>query len=256
MENMASILIAARKEESRKMITDALTNLSDFINPDVIIDETDAIIKTDRLKPNVIILDLELSAEYGTNIIRIIHRRSPSSAIIVFDEEMKDEDFACSALNAGVSGFLIKAEDINKLELIVKIILSGGKYVSTSIIDKVFNAVSLINQFPGQFMEVSHPVFTPAERCIITDLAKGYSDDEIAEDLHLSKGSIRNIITAIRRKTKMKSRIGIVVFSLVYGLIRLDDFGMWNEMRDIIFQESEKNQSTTNKKRGRKPKVS
>jgi len=254
MENTTNILIAARNEESRVKIMEALVNLNDFVMSEVINDETDAIIKTNRFKPNVIILDLQLSTEYGTNIVRIIRRRSPSTAIIVLGE--KDDDFTSAALNAGISGFLVKDEDLYKLELIVKLILSGGKYVSASIIDRTFNAVSLINQFPGQFMEVNHPIFTPAERCIITDLAKGFSDDEIAEDLHLSKGSIRNIITAIRRKTKMKSRIGIVVFSLVYGLIRLDDFGMWNEMRDIIIQENEKKLSITKKKRGRKPKVS
>jgi DNA-binding NarL/FixJ family response regulator len=252
MEETTGILIAARNEESRNRITETLVNLNEFIISDVINDETDAIIKTDRFKPNVIIMDLQLAAEYGINIVRILRRRSPSSAIIIIGD--KDDAFACSALNAGISGFLIKEEDLYKLEIVVKLILSGGKYVSTSIFDRVFNAVSLINQFPGQFMEVRHPLFTPAERCIITDLAKGFSDDEIADDLHLSKGSIRNIITAIRRKTKMKSRIGIVVFSLVYGLIRLDDFGMWNEMRDIIFQENENTQSRT-KKRGRKPKV-
>jgi len=255
MENSISILIASRNEESRKSIIASLANLSNLIITDAITDETDAIIKTDRLKPNIIILDLQLSAEYGSNIVRIIRRRSPSTAIMVLSEK-KDDDFICSALKSGVSGVLLKDEDMYKLELIVRLILSGGKYVSASIIDKVFNTVSLINQFPGQFMEVNHPIFSPAERCIITDLAKGFSDDEIAEDLHLSKGSIRNIITAIRRKTKMKSRIGIVVFSLVYGLIRLDDFGMWNEMRDIIFQENKIDIDRTKKKRGRKPKVS
>jgi len=255
MENSISILIASRNEESRKGIIASLANLNDFIISDVINDETDAIIKTDRLKPNVIILDLQLSAEYGANIVRIIRRRSPSTAIVILCDK-KDDDFICSAFKSGISGLLLKDEDMYKFELIVKLILSGGKYVSVSVIERMFNTISLVNQFPGQFMEVNHPIFSPAERCIITDLAKGFSDDEIADDLHLSKGSIRNIITAIRRKTKMKSRIGIVVFSLVYGLIRLDDFGMWNEMRDIIFQESKINCERTKKKRGRKPKVS
>jgi len=253
MEKAISILIAARSEESRSIITGSLANMNDFIISEAVYDETDTIIKADRLKPNIVILDLQLSSDYGLNVLRILQRRSPSTAIIVLGTN--DDEFACSAVNAGVSGFLVKDEDMYKLESIIKLILLGGKYISAPIIEKVFSTVSIINRFPGQFMELDYPVFTPAERCIITDLAKGFSDDDIAEDLHLSKGSIRNIITAIRRKTKMKSRIGIVVFSLVYGLIRLDDFGMWNEMRDKIIQESEKNPEKINK-RGRKPKVS
>jgi len=252
MEKMISIIVAARNEESRNSIIDALANMKDCVIPETISDESDAIIKTNRLTPNLLILDLQMGPEYGANIVRIIKRKSPSTAIIIVGGG--DDIFICSALKAGISGFLLKDEDLYKLEYIVKLVLSGGKYISASIIDKVFGAFSLINQFPGQFMDVSHPIFTQAERCIIADLAKGRSDDEIAQDLHLSKGSIRNIITVIRRKTKMKSRIGIVVFSLVYGLIRLDDFEAWNEMRDIIFQESETNGAKKIRKRGRKPK--
>jgi DNA-binding NarL/FixJ family response regulator len=65
------------------------------------------------------------------------------------------------------------------------------------------------------------------ERRIVTYIAEGLSDGEIAEYLHFSAGTIRNRLAAIKRRTKLKNRIQIVVFSLVYGLIKLDQVNLF-----------------------------
>ena len=238
-----SVLVVARQEEEQRHILEALKKQDDFFIVGVEKDEIEVIIKSERLKPDVVILNLQLTRINLFDVIRIIHRRSPSTAIIILSDKNEDEDnYVSLTLNAGISGFIIKEEDFDKLELIVKLIHMGGKYISASIIDKVFSAISLINQFPGQIMRANTQVFTPTERGIIENLAKGYSDDEVARELNLSKGSMRNCLTAIRHKTKMKTRIEIVVFSLIYGIIRFDNLGLWNKKHDFIFQESLKRQ--------------
>lgn len=254
MESTINILVASHNEEMQACILTILENESIFSVAGVVKDGTDAIIAADRIKPEVIILDLKLDVESWLNTVRIIHRRSPSSAIIVLNNN-DNNDFVSFAFKAGVSGFLLSDEDLDKLSHIIKLVSLGGKYVSASIMDRIYNAVSLTTQLPGQFNEIDYSIFTSVERDIITGLAKGYTDDEIAEDLHLCKGSIRNCITTIRRKTRMKSRIGIVVFSLIYGLVRLEDFGSWNENIKTSIHEHIKNRPI-HKKRGRKPKVS
>jgi DNA-binding NarL/FixJ family response regulator len=91
--------------------------------------------------------------------------------------------------------------------------------------------ISFMSMFPGQTPEFSklwleyrtnYLQFSPAERGIITDIAKGMTDREIAEDLHFSTGTVRNYISAIIRKTKLKTRSQIAVYSLTCGLINFD----------------------------------
>jgi len=98
--------------------------------------------------------------------------------------------------------------------------------------------LSLMYQFPGQFMELDFSFYSPAEHAIVTLLAQGYSDEQIAEELHYSPGTIKNCLTNIRNKTKMKSRVEIVIYSLVSGLIRLENLGIWKEKIDVITQNN------------------
>jgi len=246
MTEKINILVATRHEED---ILPALANDSDFAVISVEKNETDAIIKTERLKPDVLVFNLKMAGVTELDIVRIVRRRSPLTAIIFIEDDGESEsENASLLLKTGASAFLTKTEDINKLTHIVKLAYSGGKYVSASLINKFVNEVSLKNQLPGQFMEINSKFYTPTERCIITELANGYSDDEIAINLNLSKGSIRNCITGIRRKTKMKSRIEIVIFSLLFGLIRLESLRLWNEKGGFVFQENTRNKEKSTKK--------
>ncbi|MDR0320594.1 MAG: response regulator transcription factor [Treponema sp.] len=221
MNHPVSILIASRHDKDQKYISAILSEHKDFFIAGVEKDESSVIIKSERLKPNILILDFQLPMIDLPDLARIIRRKSPSTAIIILSE--KDEpNLAYYALKAGVSGFLLKKEDVDKLALIVRVILSGGCYISVSIITGIFNASFFKNHFQGQFSEHDLTAFTQVERNIVIDLANGLSYSQIAEHLNYSAGSIRNFLTAIKRKTKLKNCIQIVVFALVSGLIHFD----------------------------------
>jgi len=242
MDKKINILIASRYEKDQESILATLREQADFIITGMVKDESGAIIKTECLKPDIIILDLQLNAVNGLELVKIIRRRSPAAAIIVLcDNDEKNpetnpcppapaadfsmssvEIFASLAMTAGISGFLLKEPDIVKLAHIVKFIFLGGCYINISIIEKVFRLVTFINQFHGQITEQKHIIFSPVERTVITLLAKGFSDSQIAKELNYSTGTIRNCITKIRCKTKLKSRIEIVTYALTSGLIRLE----------------------------------
>ncbi|MCL2765850.1 MAG: response regulator transcription factor [Treponema sp.] len=260
IDNKISILVAARYDEDCRRILASLSECNDFCVAGTGKDEADAIIKSEKLKPDILIMDLQLTEKNGPDIIKIIRRRSSNTAIIVFSEEDEEDhkksqklsamgiasvigsiDVSASLfIKAGVSGFLLKNNDFGKLALVIRLVSMGGNYISCSISSRVFNAISCINQFPGQFMDADDMFYSPAERGIITSLAKGYSDNEIAKELNLSIGSIRNCLLAIKRKTKIKNRTGIVVFSLLFGLIRLENLCCWKEKINLIFQKISK----------------
>ena len=229
MGKKINVLIASRYDEDKKCILAALEDHEFFI-VGIEKDEAGIIIKSEQLKPDVLILDMQLSMINYPQLIRIIRRRSPSTAIIILTETDEDR-FVFLTINAGVSGFLLKEEDINKLVLVVKIVYLGGCYINTSITSRVFKEVSTLNYFHKQAAEHNHMVFSSVERGILTALANGMSDNQIAKHLNYSEGSIKNILTEIKRRTKFKNRIQIVANALLFGLIHFEHLSVWSEKR-------------------------
>jgi len=223
MGNTTSILITSNDNEDYKRIFNSLDGQTGLKIIGVENDETNAIIKSERLKPDVLILNLTRSVIDETELALIIHRRSPNTAIIMICGKNENK-YVEKALKAGIRGYLLRDADMNNIFQAVKIVSLGGYYISASIKGNVINNITQDKRFPRQFsgQNETGPVFSFTERNIIEYIAKGFSDDEIAYYLHLSAGTIRNCITAIKQKTKMKSRVQAVVYSLVNGLITLE----------------------------------
>ena len=178
----------------------------------------------------MLILDLMQSVIDGTELAPIIHRKSPDTAIIMICDKDENE-YAGKALRAGILGYLLRNTDMNKILHAVRIVSLGGYFISTSIKNKIIKTITLVKQFPGQFLENEdkYPEFSSTERNIVEYIAKGFSDDEIAGYLHLSTGTIRNYMVAIKHKTKTNNRIQTVIFSLVHGLISLEETGIFEK---------------------------
>jgi DNA-binding NarL/FixJ family response regulator len=223
LRNTANILITANDSGDFNNILDSLNNQNGLNIIGVESNEANTIIKSERFKPDVLILDLTQSVMDGTELAPIIHRRSPNTGIIMICDR-DENDYAGTALKAGISGFLLKKTDMNKLLHAVRIVNMGGYYISSSIIRRALDSITVINQFPGKsnVNKGENCLLSPVERCIVVELAQGLSDKEIAVRLNYSAGSIRNCVTSIKRKTKLKNRVEIVVFSLVCGLIDIE----------------------------------
>jgi len=223
MRDIIRIFVSSGNDEDCKHILAILSDQNDFHIAGVEKDESGTIIKSERLKPDVLVLDLQPPKMSGEELAPIIRRRSPDTAIIMLCDK-DEENYAGMALKAGISGFLLKGVDTDKLALVVKIVSSGGYYISASIIFRVFR---FHKQSPKQVQE-NHGLFlSPTERGIITDIARGFSDEETAKHLNYSIGTIRNYLAAIKRKIKLKNRMQIVIFSLVHGIINIDQLGSW-----------------------------
>jgi DNA-binding NarL/FixJ family response regulator len=223
MKNEISIFVTSKNDEDCGRILAILSEQNDFYIAGVEKDESGTIIKSERLKPDVLVLDLQPSGIGADELAPIIHRRSPKTAIVMLCDR-DEENYAGLALKAGIAGFLLKEKDMDKLVSVIRIVYNGGCYISASIIIRVFNTATLTSGFSGFRIEQKNNrhIFSPTERGIVTDIAQGLSDEEIAKHLHFSAGTIRNCVTAIKRKTKLKNRVQIVVYSLAYGLINFE----------------------------------
>jgi len=231
MNSIIRILINSVQSEDCNRILTILSAQNDFLIAGIEKDESGTIIKSERLQPDILILDIQSQGIGGEKLAPIIHRRSPSTAIIMLSDK-DDENYARLALKSGILGYMLKDKDTDILASVVKIVFSGGYYISASIINRFFS-ITAFNSQTEQKAGFKKTLFSPAEHSIVTDLAQGYSDTEIAKHLNFSKGTIKNYIVAIKRKINLKNRIQIVVFSLLSGFVSLEHLDIWKNDRQF-----------------------
>ena len=229
MEGSITILIASRFDDDLKHVLSALSGQMDFFIAGAEKDETGIIIASERIKPDIVILDMQLSNKNGIDLIRIIHRRAPSAGIIIIGDD--NDYYENYMFKTEISGFLIKNIDYDKLASIVKIISMGGMYVSKSINIKIMNSASFMNKFPSQTENQKYLSFTAAERSVVMGVAEGYSDRIIAKHLNYSLKTVKKHLTSIKQKTKQENRMQIVIFSLIKGLIKAENLDIWKNNR-------------------------
>jgi DNA-binding NarL/FixJ family response regulator len=209
VDDKIGILVASRNNEDRAKILAELSDKNDFSVVGAEKDESGTIIKSEKLKPDVLVIDFHQPGISGLEIAPMIRRRSPSTIIVLL---FSNDDNSSIIFNTGVSGYLSKEEDLKKIALVARAVHSGGYYFSSSII-------STINQ--RNIIEQTDKILTPAERGIVTLIAQGYSDKEIAKQINFSLGSVKNCVNAVKNKLKVKNREQMVAYSVMYGLINL-----------------------------------
>jgi len=216
-----SIFVVSRYEKDQSRILTALSEQENFFIAGVEKDEANAIIKSEKLKPDVLIIDIKPSGMDELEYASIIHRRTPSTSIVLMCEKNRHFN-AGKALDSGVMGVLLKEADTDEIMIAAKAVNKGGLYMSAPCIE------------PAKKPPISPALsFSPAERGIVTHIAQGYSDMEIARYLNFSTGTVKNYLTAIKRKTKLNNRTQIVLFSLVYGLISMELLDIFKTDRQI-----------------------
>ncbi|MCL2176136.1 MAG: response regulator transcription factor [Treponema sp.] len=221
MEETIELLISSRDETDRKNIISILSDQNNFRITGVEKEEAGTIIKSENIKPDILILDLQPPGMSGYELAPIVHRKSPSTFIIILSDK-EEENIINLILRTGVSGILMKNTDMRILTSVVKIVNVGGYFFSTAILTGLLNTVIDRSQSMKEKLNYCDMFFSSVERKIIIDIIQGYSDDQIAEHYNLSAGSVRNYITEIKRKTNSKKRIQLIVYAFENGLLCLD----------------------------------
>jgi DNA-binding NarL/FixJ family response regulator len=216
-----NITIACSKIEKRKALCEALSLEKDafVITPGA--DGFHALRSALLSKPDIIALDLSIPDIESINLAPIVKRYSPETKIIVLCSPLQPV-FIDEALRAGISGFFLcgdnLSEDLRGIASAVKSVFFGGIYMSPEIVKGSFkNASGLIAA-----ANFGLDIFSQTELSILNGICRGLSDKEIALDIRMSEGSVRNSICAAKKKTGLENRTRLCLLALQTGLIRAE----------------------------------
>lgn len=159
--------------------------------------------------PAVLVTDLHLPDGHGTELIREIRARSPEAEILVISV-LNDEPSVVAAIAAGASGYVLKdalSEDISGM---VEAVLKGHSPLSAGIARFILRQVQPKDRPPPP----DAPKLTKREIDILWGIAKGFTYNDIADSLGISRKTVPNYIKSIYRKLEVTNR-GEAVFEAV-----------------------------------------
>lgn len=173
----------------------------------------------DRFVPTVLITDLRLPDGHGADLIREVRERYPATEIMVISV-LGDEDSVVTAIRAGASGYILKDSQPVDMVDAVHGLIEGRSPISASIARYIIRRVQDGSFTPPQ---QPAPLLTPRETDILWGIAKGFTYNDIADRLGLSRQTVPSYIKNIYRKLEVNSRSEAVYEAIERKLIRLGD---------------------------------
>ena len=160
-----------------------------------------------RHKPDVTLMDLRLPDLSGVEVIREIRKTSPEARFIVLTTYEGDEDIH-QALHAGARGYLIKGLPHDLLAQAIKRVHAGGRYLPQVVRE------TLATRTPSSDL-------SPRDLEILSRIAKGKSNKEIAAELDQAEITVKMRVSAILERLDVHDRTQAVVAALQRGLLHL-----------------------------------
>jgi DNA-binding NarL/FixJ family response regulator len=168
----------------------------------------EAILQWRRHRPDITLMDLRLGATSGLDAIRAIRREEPTARVIVLTMYQGDEDIH-QALAAGAATYLLKDTLSDDLIRTVREVHAGGAPMGDDV-------KALLNE------RASQPPLTPREIEVLTLVAQGHRNKEIASLLHLSEETVPVHLKNIFAKLKVNERTAAVNVALRRGIVHIE----------------------------------
>ena len=184
-------------------------------------DGTAAVAQARALKPDVILMDVRMPGMDGIEATARITAGCPHTRVLILTTFDLDE-YAFAGLRAGASGFLLKDTRPTELAEAIRTVASGEAVVSPRITRRMLEmfAGNLPNALSAPDSEDPRLAsLTPREREILTLMAQGMSNQEIADDLVVSATTVKTHVGNVLAKLDVRARVQAVVVAYETGLM-------------------------------------
>jgi DNA-binding NarL/FixJ family response regulator len=175
-----------------------------------------------RLHPDLVLMDLNMPHMNGVQATRHIREAYPEVAVLVLTTYTTDE-WLFDAIRAGASGYLLKDTRRDDLVKAIEETTRGKSFIDPGVAGRILAHVAQASSPPPETeSEESVPsdILTPREIAILGLLVKGYSNPEIAQEMHLAAGTVRNYVSEIFAKLGVSDRTQAAVRAMKLGYFR------------------------------------
>ncbi|MFA6299621.1 MAG: response regulator transcription factor [Nocardioides sp.] len=176
----------------------------------------EAIVLTRRYRPDVVLMDVQMPGLDGIAATQQLVAEMPEVRVLILTTFELD-DYVFGALRAGASGFVLKRTRPEDLIAAVHTVADGEALLSPSVTRRVVDRMA---QQPMPRLDGTRALetLTPREREVLSYLAQGLSNREIADALVVEESTIRTHVKHVLNKLDLRDRIQAVIFSYENGI--------------------------------------
>lgn len=169
-------------------------------------DGTEAVVLYEKERPDILLMDIQMKPMSGLAAEQIL--KTDRDAKILFLTTFSDDEYIVKALDLGTKGYILK-QDFEGILPALQAVQRGQSVFGGEIVSRIPVLMQSKSEFDYAFYDIGEK-----EREIIALVGKGKSNREIADELFLSEGTVRNYISTILEKLSLRDRTQLAVFYL------------------------------------------
>lgn len=212
---MIKVLIADDQELIRDSLRIVLSGNPDF-SVNTAANGIEVVRAVRRDKPDVILMDIRMPEMDGVQCTQIIKENYPEIKIIILTT-FDDDEYIFSALKHGASGYLLKGISADRLIEAIHKVYHGNAMINEDIAGKVVKMFSQMARENAAVITVDEDYIkeiTESEWKVIGLVSKGLSNKEIAAELFLTEGSVRNYLSSVLKKLDLRDRTQLAIWAV------------------------------------------
>jgi DNA-binding NarL/FixJ family response regulator len=169
-------------------------------------------------KPDLVLMDIQMPEVNGVEATAMIKKDFPQIKIIVLTT-FNDDEYIFDALKNGASGYMLKDASPKEILEAVRTVYNGGALIQSEVAVKVIDQFSQLAKDTGdKHIDPNVGLLTDREIEICRLIAEGKNNKEIADELYLSQGTVKNHITKMLLKLDLRDRTQLAIFTIKNNL--------------------------------------
>lgn len=180
----------------------------------------EAVEKVQSLRPNVILMDIQMPGVNGIEATKEIRLIAPDTAVLALTMH-EDDQYFFEMLNAGASGYVPKRAAPDELLTAIRTVARGEVFLYPSLATRLVQ--DYLKRDEDDEQSQVYDELTPREQEVLILIAEGLTNAEIGEQLVISTKTVDRHRENIMRKLNLHSRIDLVKYAIKRGMIDLDE---------------------------------
>lgn len=205
--------------DDHALVREGIKHLLEFDGDIIIVEEAndgeECLKKLEKVRPDILLLDINMPVKNGLDVLQELKKKKDPIKVLMLTVH-NELEYLVHAVDIGADGYILKDSGSAELKQAINIILGGNSYIQPSLLPALNSR--LINRDTNKDKLES---LTKRELEILTQVAEGMFNKEIAINLNISERTVKNHISNIFRKIDVSDRTQAAIFAIRNNIVSL-----------------------------------